>query len=99
MAAPDGTWNVKMNTPMGAQNATLTLVTNGNDLSGTMSSPLGNMEFAGGTVDGDNLSWTIAVQQPMPMEILTTATIDGDNLSGQSKLGSMGTATLTGTRA
>lgn len=99
MTSADGTWNLKMNTPMGAQNATLTLVTNDNELSGTMASALGQMEFTGGTVDGDNLAWTMAVQQPMPIEILTTATIDGDNLTGEAKLGPIGTAKLTGTRA
>jgi hypothetical protein len=33
------------------------------------------------------------------MQIETTATVDGDTLNGESKLGSFGTAKLTGTRA
>lgn len=99
MADVDGTWNCKMDTPMGSSDVTLTLTTAGNDLSGKLSSPQGEMEFTGGTVEGNNLSWTVSVQQPMPMEIPTTATIDGDTLTGESKLGSFGTAKLTGTRA
>ena len=35
----NGTWNTTINTPMGAQNGTLTLTTDGAELSGTMSSP------------------------------------------------------------
>jgi len=97
--AADGTWNVTMDTPMGAQQMTITFTTNGNELSGKLGSPQGEMEFTGGTVDGDNLAWTVAIEQPMPMNIETTATIDGDNITGESKLGSFGTAKLTGTRA
>lgn len=97
--AADGTWNVTMDTPMGAQQMTITFVSNGNELSGKLGSPQGEMEFTGGTIDGDNLAWTVAIEQPMPMNIETTATIDGDNITGESKLGSFGTAKLTGTRA
>jgi hypothetical protein len=99
MASPDGTWNCTMNSPMGASAMTLELTSNGNDLSGKLKSDQGEMEFTGGTVDGDNLSWTVSIQQPMPMDIQTTATIDGDNLTGEAKLGSFGTAQITGTRA
>jgi aerobic carbon-monoxide dehydrogenase large subunit len=95
----DGNWNVTMDTPMGSQQMTITFVTDGGKLSGKLSGQQGDMEFTDGTVDGDNLAWTVKLEQPMPMEIETTATIDGDNLNGESKLGSFGTAKLTGTRA
>ena len=84
---------------MGAQQVTLTLVSEGSSLSGKLGGPQGEMEFKDGTIDGDNLSWTISIDQPMPMQIETTATVDGDTLTGESKLGSFGTAKLTGTRA
>ena len=99
MASADGTWNCTLDSPMGAQQMTLTLKTEGSDLSGKLAGPQGEMEFTGGKVDGDNLSWTISIDQPMPMQIETTATVDGDTLNGESKLGSFGTAKLTGTRA
>ena len=95
----DGVWNVTMDSPMGAQQVTLTLTTEGDKLSGKLGGPQGEMEFKDGTVDGNNLAWTINIDQPMPMAIETTATIDGDTLNGESKLGSFGTAKLTGTRA
>ena len=34
----------------------------------------------------------------MKMDIVTTATVAGDALTGEAKLGSFGTAQLTGTR-
>jgi hypothetical protein len=99
MASADGTWNCTMSSPMGNQSMTLHLTTNGNELSGKLEGPQGAMEFTGGTVDGDNLTWTVSIDQPMKMDIETTATVDGDSLTGESKLGSFGSAKLTGTRA
>ena len=95
----DGTWNVTLNTPMGAQAGTLELATDGNVLTGTMSGPQGSMELENGTADGDNLSWTVNMTQPMPITIEATAAIDGDEISGEAKLGAFGTATFSGSRA
>jgi hypothetical protein len=75
MADVDGTWNCTMVTPMGSGSVTLTLSTEGDGLSGTLVSDQGTMEFTGGTVDGNDLAWTVSIQQPMPMQIETTATI------------------------
>ena len=95
----DGTWNVTLNTPMGAQAGTLELATDGNTLTGTMSGPQGSMELENGTADGDSLSWTVNMTQPMPIIIEATATVDGDEISGEAKLGAFGTATFSGSRA
>ena len=95
----EGTWNVTLNTPMGAQAGTLELATDGNTLTGTMSGPQGSMELENGTADGDSLSWTVNMTQPMPIAIEATATIDGDEISGEAKLGAFGTATFSGSRA
>ena len=95
----DGTWNVTLNTPMGAQAGTLELATDGNTLTGTMSGPQGSMELENGTADGDSLSWTVNMTQPMPITSEATATIDGDEISGEAKLGAFGTATFSGSRA
>lgn len=95
----DGTWNVTLNTPMGAQAGTLELATDGNTLTGTMSGPQGSMELENGTADGDSLSWMVNMTQPMPIAIEATATIDGDEISGEAKLGAFGTATFSGSRA
>ena len=97
--AADGTWNCTVDTPMGAQQMTITLATNGAELTGKVSTSQGESEITSGTVDGNNLTWTISITQPMAMDIETTATVDGDTLTGESKLGTFGTAKLTGTRA
>lgn len=94
----DGTWNMAMNTPMGAQSGTLELKTNGDILEGSMAGPQGTVALEDGKVDGDSLSWKITAAQ-MNMVIEFSATIDGDKMTGEAELGSFGKATLEGTRA
>ena len=95
----DGTWNTTINTPMGAQNGTLTLTTNGRELSGMMSSPQGEMAIENGTVDGDTLTWKAAITSPMPMTLEFSASVDGDSIAGKVKLGAFGEAEFSGTKA
>jgi hypothetical protein len=94
----DGTWNTTMNTPMGAQNGTMTLTTDGGALSGKLSGPQGEIDLEDGTVDGDALTWKASITAPMAMTLEFSATLDGDSMSGDVKLGAFGNATFTGTR-
>lgn len=95
----DGTWNTTINTPMGAQNGTLTLSTEGGNLTGTMASPLGEMPIQDGSIDGDTLSWKADITSPMAMTLEFTAKVEGDEIGGNVKLGAFGNATFSGTRA
>ena len=95
----DGTWSITMNTPMGAQNATLELATDGGALSGKMSGPQGAIELKDGAADGDSLSWKADITTPMAMTLEFSATVDGDSISGDVKLGAFGNASFSGSRA
>lgn len=95
----DGTWNTTMNTPMGAQNGTLTLATAGGALTGKLVGAQGEMAIKDGTVDGDNLTWKADITTPMAMTLEFSAKLEGDNISGNVKLGAFGNATFSGTRA
>ena len=94
----DGSWKCTINSPMGAQEATLTLVTDGGSLSGTMAGAQGTQEFSGGKVDGDNLEWEVQMTSPMTMTLEISATVDGDSISGNVKLGAFGDASFEGAR-
>jgi len=94
----DGDWKVTLNSPMGAQDATLTLTTDGAILSGKMVGAQGTQEFEGGSVDGNSLAWNVKMTQPMPMDLDFSAAVDGDAISGKVKLGAFGDATFAGTR-
>lgn len=95
----DGTWTTTMNTPMGVQNGTMELTTDGATLSGTLTGPQGEIKLEEGMVDGNSLTWKASITSPMAMTLEFTATVDGDEMSGDVKLGAFGNATFSGTRA
>jgi len=97
----DGTWNITMKTPMGAQDGTLDLATDGGTLTGSMTASVAPepIEITDGSADGDALSWKAALTQPMPITLEFTATVAGDAITGTVKLGAFGDATFEGSRA
>ncbi len=99
MSSADGTWKTTMNTPMGAQEGTLTLATDGSTLTGKLDGAQGSVEIKDGVADGDSLSWKADITNPMPLTLEFTATVAGDEISGNVKLGGFGNASFSGTRA
>ena len=96
--AVDGTWNVTVESPMGAQKSVVTLKSSGGALTGTAAGPQGSMLIANGKADGDNVSWAMSITTPFPMTLEFAGTVAGDNLSGNVKAGSFGSFPFKGTR-
>ena len=98
--AVDGTYNIQIDTPMGSQTGKLTLKTDGDSLSGSIVSSMGEQVFDGGTLTGDEFAWSIQVSGPMgDMKLDFKGSVSGDEISGQVELGSFGSANFKGTRA
>ncbi|MBN1693113.1 MAG: hypothetical protein JW845_06110 [Dehalococcoidales bacterium] len=97
--AVHGTYKIEIDTPMGKQEATLTLKADGDKLSGSMESSFGKMDFSGGTVTGDDVAWETEVSSPMgSMKLGYTGKVSGDDISGNVKAGDFGTSPFTGKR-
>jgi len=97
--AADGTYNITMTTPIGPQQAKLTLKSDGSSLSGTLESAMGPEEFSGGVVDGNRCEWNAIVRTPIgPLKLKVSATVDGDTISGQA-VTPFGTAAFKGFKA
>ena len=94
----DGTWKTTINSPMGAQQGTLTDQTSGDTFTGKMDGAQGSQDVSG-KVDGDTLTLSAAITTPFPMTLEFTAKVDGDNMTGSVKAGTFGSFPLTGTRA
>lgn len=94
----DGDWKITIQSPMGAQQVTANIVTNGDTFTGKTAGPMGEQTIEG-KVSGDNLTWSTSISQPMPMTLEFTATVSGDTMSGNVKLGAFGSAPLSGVRA
>jgi hypothetical protein len=94
----DGNWKITINTPMGAQVVDAEIKTSGDTFTGTTKGQMGSQEVSG-KVDGDTLTWSADITNPMPMKLEFTAKVDGDKMSGNVKLGMFGNAALSGVRA
>lgn len=97
--AVDGNWNLTMTTPMGERQATLSLKAAGSELTGTQGAEGNTTEIFDGTVNGDNLSWKVSIDKPMPLTLEFTGTVSGDSINGEMGIGPMGSFPFTGARA
>jgi hypothetical protein len=98
MANIDGDWKVTVNSPMGAQEITLSLATAGDAVTGTLSGAMGSTEVKNGKVDGDNVSFDATITEPFSINIAVTAVVDGDTVSGQVKTQGFGSFPMKGAR-
>jgi len=98
MANVDGSWNTVTKSPMGDQQAVLTVQSAGDSFTGTFSGGLGTTDIKDGKVNGDTLSFSLDITVPMPMTLTVEATVDGDNLNGTVTAGAFGSFPITGTR-
>ncbi|GAB3115184.1 xanthine dehydrogenase family protein molybdopterin-binding subunit [Aestuariicella hydrocarbonica] len=97
-AVIDGDWKMILSTPMGPQEISGHFETQGDLLSGYLSSPEGQMDFSG-TAEGNNLKFDLKVQKPMKITLKYNLTVDGDKLAGKCKMGIFGSAKVSGERA
>ena len=97
--AVDGKWEIVINSPMGAQKAALDITTSGNSLTGTQTAQQGSGPLENGKVDGDSVSWSAKITNPLPLTLDFTGTVEGDKLSGSVKAGSFGSFPFTGNRS
>jgi hypothetical protein len=95
----DGKYNIVIKSPMGDQKAGLELKAEGGTLTGTQSGAQGSMAIANGKVDGNNVSWSVAITSPMPMTLEFGGAVDGDKISGNVKAGAFGSFAWAGERA
>jgi hypothetical protein len=97
--AADGNWNLTMTTPMGERQATLSLKTAGNTLTGVQGADGNSAEIFDGVINGDNLSWKVTITSPMQLTLEFTGTVSGDAINGEMGIGPMGNFPFTGARA
>jgi hypothetical protein len=95
----DGTWQITLQTPMGAQASTIELVSDGSTLTGTQSGNGESGPIFDGSVDGDTATWKVSITRPMSLTVTFTATVDGDSISGTAKAGLFPKSPFSGTRA
>jgi hypothetical protein len=94
----DGKWKITVQTPMGAQEVTADIKTDGGSFTAvTEGGAMGGQQVSG-QVSGDTLTWSANITNPMPLKIDFEARVDGDAMTGTAKLGLFGNAPLIGVR-
>jgi len=94
----DGNWKITMNTPMGDRDATLTLKSTGDTLTGTQAAEGDSADIFDGTVKGSDVAWKVKITNPMPLTLEFTGTVTGDTIAGEMGVGMMGSFPFKGTR-
>lgn len=97
MANVDGSWDCTVKSPLGDQNLTLTVTSEGSTFTGTASGAMGSSDVTG-TVSGDTIAWKQQMTVPMPMTLDCEATAEGDTLTGTVGAGAFGSFPLSGKR-
>jgi len=97
--AVDGNWNISIETPIGTRQATLSLAASGDSLAGTQAADGNSTAITDGKIDGDKVSWKVAITNPMPMTLEFSGTVNGDKISGNANAGAFGALPFTGSRA
>ena len=93
-----GIWEVKIQTPLGERTGILEFRSSRGKLSGDLSSQAGSIDLEDLSHQDGKLSWTIAVEDPVKLNIKAEAIIDGDRLLGTVHLGAFGERGFSGER-
>ncbi len=95
-----GTWDIAMETPLGAQHALLEFSDGEGGLTGQTRDPAsGEVSPLTDLVqDGDRLTWKQEITKPMKLKVAFDVNIDGDTLTGNAKPAMFPSASVTGKR-
>jgi hypothetical protein len=95
----DGSWVIEMHSPMGKQELSFDLQSNGNQLFGAITgTEEAKPEITDGKIEGSVASWKLRVSKPMPVTLKFKVTIDGDSMVGKVKPGMFPPFQVTGRR-
>ena len=85
-----GDWTVTVDSPQGTSSIDATMKQSGEDLTGTITSPMGSVEFKGTVLkDALNVSYTLDLQGNS-IQIVMSGTVAGDGISGNLNFGGLG---------
>ena len=94
-----GNWALKIVSPQGTRLPKMSLVQDGNRLSGTYQGMRGDAPIAG-TISGNEFDLTVKIEtKEASLVVEYKGVLAGDALSGKVIMGRLGEAAFTGTRA
>jgi hypothetical protein len=86
-----GDWDVTIQSMQGTNSVRVTFKQDGEKLSGTLRSPMGELPFEGGTLVGNDLKFAFSIPvQGQPLEITMTGKVEGESIAGKAQFGGFG---------
>jgi hypothetical protein len=96
---PSGAWSLVVQSPQGDITAQLTLNRDGEQIGGTLGTPMGSVAIKSGRVTGNQIRLTATIDMGgQSVDAIITGTIEGDSMHGAITMGAMGSFDFTGTR-
>ncbi len=94
-----GTWEMAVTTQMGEMTSTLTLKQEGEEVTGTFKSDMGEGEIEDGTISGNAISFTVTLNiMGQARDLTYSGSVEENTMEGTLDLGQMGSADWKATR-
>jgi|HigsolmetaAR202D_1030399.scaffolds.fasta_scaffold00309_18 hypothetical protein len=95
-----GDWILTTETPMGAQDSDMVVKQEGEDLIGTITSPMGSIDYKGKITGGKDVAFGFTFEaQGMVLQVDFNGVLEGnDTIKGTAKLGDFGEGNFTAKR-
>ena len=93
-----GQWVLTTESPMGAQDSEMTVKQTGNELSGTLTSAMGSVDYKGSLTGKDVAFGFLMNAQGMSLQIDYKGVVEGDTMKGTTKFGDFGEGNFTAKR-
>ncbi len=94
----DGTWDLTVNSPMGAKAFRIAVTTGDGNVAATVTSDGLSTPLMDARLEGGHLRGSLRLPRPMNILLDLDLTCDGDALAGQAKAGHMVLPGITGAR-
>jgi hypothetical protein len=94
-----GMWILTTESPMGAQDSDMIVKQDGEQLSGTISTQMGSVDYKGTITGGKDIAFGFTFEaQGMSLQIDYTGVVEGDTMKGVAKFGEFGEGNFTAKR-
>jgi hypothetical protein len=94
-----GNWVLTTESPMGSQDTDMVVKQAGEQLSGTISTQMGTIEYKGTLTGGKDVAFGFPIQaQGMSLQIDYKGVVDGETMKGTAKFGDFGSGAFTAKR-
>jgi len=94
----NGTWDISISSPIGAQTAVLELTEHNGVIAGVVKNDAETLPLSNPVLQGTRLTWQSTMTKPFRLNLTFDVSFEGDTLSGTSKAGIFPTSKVTGTR-